>query len=75
MNVRIWLIGPSYARRRTRDAPQDMKIYDRVTLSGSRFLLANKYTRAFLFFYTIMLHSLVRADCASSRQRPAAPMP
>jgi len=32
---------------------------DKVTLLGSRFFLANKYTRTFLFFYSILLHLLV----------------
>lgn len=37
-------------------------MYERITLSGSRFLLANKYTRAGLFVYTLALHSLVSAQ-------------
>jgi hypothetical protein len=36
-----------------------MRVYDRITLTGSKFLLSNKYTRAFLFVYTIALHLLV----------------
>ncbi|KAK3261885.1 hypothetical protein CYMTET_29233, partial [Cymbomonas tetramitiformis] len=38
---------------------QELRVHDRITLSSGRFLLGNKYTRAFLFIYSISLHLLV----------------
>jgi len=48
-----------FSRREKDRGFKDMRMYERITLSGSRFLLANKYTRAGLFVYTLALHSLV----------------
>ncbi|KAF2298763.1 hypothetical protein GH714_026805 [Hevea brasiliensis] len=38
---------------------KELGFRDRITLSSGRFLLGNKYARAFAFFYTIGLHILV----------------
>ncbi|XP_027924823.1 protein CASP [Vigna unguiculata] len=38
---------------------KELGFRDRITLSSGRFLLGNKYARAFAFFYTIGLHVLV----------------
>ncbi|XP_010031847.2 protein CASP isoform X4 [Eucalyptus grandis] len=38
---------------------KELGFRDRITLSSGRFLLGNKYARAFAFFYTIGLHALV----------------
>lgn len=38
---------------------KELGFRDRITLSGGRFLLGNKYARTIAFFYTIGLHILV----------------
>ncbi|GMH17083.1 hypothetical protein Nepgr_018924 [Nepenthes gracilis] len=38
---------------------KELGLRDRITLTSGRFLLGNKYARAFAFFYTIGLHILV----------------
>lgn len=38
---------------------RDLRLHDKITLTGSRFLLSNKYGRMFVFCYTILLHVFV----------------
>eukprot|EP00897_Mesotaenium_endlicherianum_P007500 jgi/Mesen1/6779/ME000348S06053 len=38
---------------------KDLGLRDRITLTSGRFLLGNRYARAFVFFYSIALHLLV----------------
>eukprot|EP00850_Spirogloea_muscicola_P007096 SM000035S13076 [mRNA] locus=s35:366854:370553:+ [translate_table: standard] len=38
---------------------KSLRLHDKITLTGGRFFLSNKYARTFLFFYTILLHLLI----------------
>eukprot|EP00899_Mesostigma_viride_P022339 jgi/Mesvir1/328/Mv22735-RA.1 len=37
----------------------NLRLHDKITLRGGRFVLGNKYARMFFFIYTILLHLLV----------------
>lgn len=41
---------------------KELGLRDKITLTGGRFVLGNKYARTFIFFYSIALHLLVFAS-------------
>ena len=51
----------SFSRTQERKRYKNLSAVERFTLDASRFFLANKYTRSFLFFYGVALHTLVIA--------------
>eukprot|EP00897_Mesotaenium_endlicherianum_P001076 jgi/Mesen1/1096/ME000123S00274 len=38
---------------------KNLRLHDKITLSGGRFFLSSNYGRLFIFFYTILLHVLI----------------
>ncbi|XP_052220993.1 protein CASP-like isoform X6 [Dreissena polymorpha] len=49
----------SFSRKEKVKRYMNLKPYDKITLSMGKFILGNKTARAFAFFYTVILHSLI----------------
>jgi homeobox protein cut-like len=48
-----------FSRKERYQRYKDLGMAERVMLRGTRFFMANKYTRTCLFAYTVFLHALV----------------
>lgn len=49
----------AFSRKERDQRYKELGFRDKITLTSGRFLLGNKYARAFIFFYSIGLHLLV----------------
>lgn len=49
----------SFSRKERQRRYLELKPYDKITLQMGRIIMGNKTARAFAFFYTVILHSLV----------------
>jgi len=49
----------SFSRKERQRRYLELRPYDKITLSMGRLIMGNKTARAFAFFYTLILHSLV----------------
>ncbi|XP_052802050.1 protein CASP-like [Mya arenaria] len=49
----------TFSRKERVKRYMNLKPYDKITLSMGKFILGNKTARAFAFFYTVILHSLI----------------
>ncbi|CAI5993800.1 unnamed protein product [Closterium sp. NIES-65] len=58
-----------FHQREQEKSYRNLRLHDKITLNSSRFLLTNKYGRAFVFFYTLLLHLFILALLYRSMHR------